>query len=194
MSMLTKTRRSRAARRIGRSRSHTARLEPSGSMASNWLYRADNLTDTLTRGNGPWSSRSMRSLAGQALTSRLRPSISSRYSSRDSSASFSVIVASPSRSTVKASDRRRRRATASNASCRFDPAMNLRASRSGEDVGGAGHQTGRAGRGSAAAAGRAASSRARGRRPRRNTRGGGASRRPANAAAAGHRRNGTAGA
>ena len=32
----------------------------SGSMGSNWLYSADSLTDTLTRGSGPWSSRSMQ--------------------------------------------------------------------------------------------------------------------------------------
>ena len=43
----------RAARRIGRRRARTARLVPSGSIGSNWLYSDDSLTETLTRGTGP---------------------------------------------------------------------------------------------------------------------------------------------
>ena len=64
-------------------------LVPSGSIGSNWLYSADSLTETLTRGRGPWSSRSIRSMAGQALTSG-----SARRSDRGTVA---CVVAPPSR-------------------------------------------------------------------------------------------------
>ena len=36
----------------------TAAPEPAGSIGRNWLYRADNLSDTLRRGIHVWSSRS----------------------------------------------------------------------------------------------------------------------------------------
>ncbi len=120
----------RAADRIGRRRSRTARLVPSGSIGSNWLKSDDSLIDRLTRGRGPNGSRSIRSTAGQALTARHRPSIRDRYSAWYFSASASVTVASPSRSTVKARRWRRRRVMACRVSARSRPAMKRWARRS----------------------------------------------------------------
>ena len=53
------------------------RLVPSGSIGSNWLYRADSLTETLTRGKGPCSSRSISGFSVQAFTERDSPVINS---------------------------------------------------------------------------------------------------------------------
>ena len=69
----------RAERNRGRSRRLTAAAVPAGSIGRNWLYRADSLSETLTRGIDPSWSRSSRATSGQMLTSRARPSINFRY-------------------------------------------------------------------------------------------------------------------
>ena len=79
MSKLTNAPVRLAIARIGRRRSRTARLVPTGSIGSNWLYRADNFTDTFTRGIGPRSSRSISGTSGQWLTVSVKPVSRSKY-------------------------------------------------------------------------------------------------------------------
>ena len=66
MSTLTNAPSSRAVRRIGRSRSAHAGVVASASIGSNWVVRLDSLSERLTRGIGPWSSRSIRGISGAA--------------------------------------------------------------------------------------------------------------------------------
>ncbi len=127
MSTWTYAPRSRAARRIGRSRPAACSMDASAWIGSKCAVRLESLSERLTRGIGPCWSRSMIGTSGAAASGPVSSLIIARQVCWYQSASASLMIASPSRSAVKASFRFRRPRTVRSASSGVAPAMNLRA-------------------------------------------------------------------